>query len=120
MHRIFTWKTLNGKNHGSPQTPIITMFRCTVGEHKGNNLLLTVFATGGGYNGGNNLSLSLSLYAAALFTLAPTRMANTQNEQHTTQKFALGHIYTDMTFGLFTNIASRALGKHIHEYVPAS
>ena len=25
-----------------------------------------------------------------------------------------------MTFGLFTHIASRALGKHIHKYVPAS
>ena len=25
-----------------------------------------------------------------------------------------------MTFGLFTNIASRARGKHIHKYVPAS
>ena len=34
--------------------------------------------------------------------------------------FALGHIYTHMTFGLFTNIASRARGKHIYKYVPAS
>ena len=34
--------------------------------------------------------------------------------------FALGHIYTHMTFGLFTNITSRALGKHIYKYVPAS
>ena len=25
-----------------------------------------------------------------------------------------------MTFGLFANIASRAIGKHIHKYVPAS
>ena len=25
-----------------------------------------------------------------------------------------------MTFGLFTNIASRALGRHIHKYVPTS
>jgi hypothetical protein len=42
---------------------------------QGNNLELTVFATGGGYNGGNDLSHSLSLYTIALFTLAPTRMA---------------------------------------------
>ena len=25
MHRMLTWKTLNGKNHGSPQTPTLTM-----------------------------------------------------------------------------------------------
>ena len=49
-------------------------------EHRGNDLLFKVFATGGGYNRGNDLSLSLSLslYTAPLFTLAPTRMANTQ------------------------------------------
>ena len=32
-----------------------------MGEHRGNDLLFTIFATGGGYNRGNYLFLSLSL-----------------------------------------------------------
>ena len=49
-----------------------------------------------------SLSLSLSLTVALSSLLQQLEVAN---------KFALGHIYTDMTFGLFTNIASTALGN---------
>ena len=45
-------------------------------------------------------SLSLSLYTVTRYNLAQTRMTTTPN------KFALSHIYTNMTFRLFTNIAS--------------
>ena len=38
-------------------------------------------------------------------------MSNYANEQLLTTRFALSHIYTNMTFGLFTDIASKALGN---------
>ena len=85
--------------------------RCTMVKLQGNNLELTIFATGGG-NTQRQRPLTLSL-SIALFTLAPTRVA-IHNEQHycsSNKQFALGHIYTNMTFGLFTNIASTALGN---------
>ena len=56
----------------------------------------------GGYNRDNNLflSISLSLHSYSL---------------HLIIKFALGHIYTNMTFGLYTNIAQVGLsGTYLH------
>ena len=58
------------------------------------------------------LSLSHSLY---------TQLRSTSTyiiQQHTT-KIALGHIYTNMTFGLFTKVASMGSQEHIYIYVPS-
>ena len=87
---------------------------------QGNNLELTVFATGGGNTQRQRpprFSLSLSLSAA--LTSLPLR-GKQKMSNNNIKLFALSHIYTHMTFGLFTTIASGALGKHIHKYVPAS
>ena len=106
-----------GKTTAVHRLQTITILQYTIDEHRGNDLLFTVFATGGGYNTDTNsssLSLSLSLYTVALSSLAPTRMTTTFS------KFALSHIYTNMTFRLFTNIAPMDSQKHIYEYVPSS
>ena len=49
-------------------------------------------------------SLSLSVHGYAL---------------HHTIKFALGYIYTNMTFGLFTNVAPVGSQEYIYIYVPS-
>ena len=93
--------------------------RCTMVKLQGNNLELTIFATGGGNTQRQRpLRLSLSLSLSRL--LSSLSLSGKQKMSNNTKLFALSHIYTHMTFGLFTNIASRALGKHIHKYVPAS
>ena len=102
-----------GKTTAVHRLQTITMIVnvCTTVKLRGNDLELTIFATGGG-NTQRQRPLTLSL-SIALFTLAPTRVA-IHNEQHycsSNKQFALGHIYTNMTFGLFTNIASTALGN---------
>ena len=56
--------------------------------HRGNDLLL---------------SLSLPVHSYAL---------------HNSLKFSLGHIYTNMTFQLFTNVAPLGSLEHIYIYVP--
>ena len=79
--------------------------------------MLTIFTIGGGYNRGNNLFLSLSL---SLYSYAHSLFWHQQETTTTTKKFALTHIYTNMTFRLFTNIASMDSQKHIYEYVSSS
>ena len=67
----------------------------------------------GGYSRGNDLFLSLSLsssYAQSYIT--PTL-------HHYYTKFYLSHIYTNMMFGLFTNIAPMGSQEHIYIYVPS-
>ena len=120
-HRMFTWKTLNGKKpRESSNSNYHYTQRCTMVRLQGNNLELAVLATGGGITQRRRplpspFSLSLSLGCSHF---APSSWKTENEQQH--KLFALSHIYTYMTFGLFTNIASRALGKHIHKYVPAS
>ena len=56
----------------------------------------------GGYNRGNDLSISLSLYTVTLYI----NIRNTTSTTHShNNKVSLSHIYTNMTFGIFTNIA---------------
>ena len=57
----------------------------------------------GGYNGGNDLSLSHSLYTVMLCTH--------NNATTTPNVFAPSHIYTHMTFRLFTHMAPRGLTR---------
>ena len=88
--------------------------RCTMVKLQGNNLELTIFATGGG-NTQRQQPLTHSL-SNALFTLAPTRVAIQYEQQHaSTHKTVCprSYIYTKMTFGLFTNIASKGSWKNI-------
>ena len=67
-----------------------------------------------GYNKGNDLFLTLthSLYTVTLYI-------NYYNDTTNTTKFTLGHIYTNMTFGLFTNMAPVGSLEHIYIYVPS-
>ena len=61
---MLTWKTHNdGENHGNPQASKYTMReKITAMEAQGQQPLAPpLFATRGGYNGGNYLFLSLSL-----------------------------------------------------------
>ena len=74
-----------------------------------------------GYNKGNNLFLSLSLFSVCSCALNYRHNDNhTINYTSLTIKFALGHIYTSMTFGLFTNMAPMGSLEHIYIYVPSS
>ena len=67
----------------------------TMMKHGGNTLLHFFFATRGGYNGGNDLSLSLSV---------STRVIQPRYKKNYLF-FALSHIYTYMTFRLFTHMS---------------
>ena len=70
----------------------------------------------GGYNRGNELflSLTLSLYTGSHYSHNTTIMFHTQTV------FALSHIYTHMTFGLFTYMAPRGSLEHIHICFPSN
>ena len=94
------------KNHGGPQTAEYTM-----GEEYNNQdtqrqrPLVLFFATRGGYSWDNDLSHSLSLshsfyiYTHALYNFFSESATTTNLIQ---KFFALSHIYTYMTSGLFT------------------
>ena len=104
MTPILTWKTHNGgKNHGSPQTAEYTMRETiTTMEAQGQRpLALPLFATLGGYNRGNYLSLSLS--RSVQLTLYKN---NNNNLNNISKVCALSHISTYMTFGLFTQMST--------------
>ena len=112
---MFTWKTLNGKNHGSPQTPNYHYVRKVYKRMcRGNDVMHTVFAWRRlQTKNALYISLSLSVYLNNNYTNNTTRMATRTNKM-----FDLGHIYTNMTLRLFTNLAPICLHKkHIYEYV---
>ena len=86
--------------------------------HRGNDLLLPRFATRRLQQRQQPLPFSLSsLYTVSLSIIATTIII--QPTLIISIKFALGHIYTNMTFGLFTNIALVGSLKHICIYVPS-
>ena len=60
----------------------------------------------------HSLSLSLSQYTRAIQLLL------TKVQQLTIMLFALCHIYTHMTFGLFTHMALKGSRENIFTYVP--
>ena len=64
--------------------------------------------------------LSLSLSLCTLLRALSSSCTNKENDNNSYYKFALSHIYTNMTFQLFTNIAPMDSQKHIYEYVPSS
>ena len=103
-----------GKNHGSPQTAENHYVRVTSMESTEATTSCTPSSLRGGYNRGNDLSLSLSL------TLSMYTVTHTLYNQHHNNRVALSHIYTHMTFGLFTHMAPRSSLEHIHISVPSN
>ena len=98
--QMLTWKPKCGKNHGSPQTAEYTM-----GEEYNNEdtqrqrpLVLRHTRRLQLRQRPHTLSLTLSLYTRAIQLL--TKSATTS-----LMFFALSHIYTHMTFGLFTHVS---------------
>ena len=101
-HWILTWKTHNsGKNHGSPQTAEYTMMRrLQRWEHKGKDLLHPLSSPHATVTTRRQLPLSLPLSITRFVQLLFTKY-----QQPTTKMCALSHIYTYMTFGLFTYLS---------------
>ena len=64
-------------------------------------------------------SLSLTLYTFTHSKLYHANNYSVCSYTHSYVKFAVGHIYTNMTFGLFTNIALVGSQEHIYIYVPS-
>ena len=87
-------------------------------EHRGNDLSDPFFATRRLQWRQRPLSLSLSpslcLYRVTLYTHTTTKVFNNLFV------FALSHIYTHMTFGLFTHMAPRGSLGHIYIWVPSN
>ena len=84
----------------------------TTRRHKGNDLVLTLFAWRRLQQRitlclSLSLTLSLSLSLSLCVTLCIAVTQNNSIHHHTL--FALGYIYTNMTFGLFTNIVTNRL-----------
>ena len=73
-------------------------------------------STHDGYNGGNDLSLSLC-HTLSLYTV--THTLYNQQCSTTLNCFALSHIYTHVTFRLFTHMAPRGSLEHIHVCIPS-
>ena len=105
MTQMLTWKTRIGKNHGSPQTAEIhyeskvTTMRCTEAttscSPSSPHAAVTIEATS---------SLSLTLFhAVSVHTRYTTNFTNVSTT--TSKMLALSHIYTYMTFGLFTHVS---------------
>ena len=83
VHKMFYVENPNvGKTTAVHRLQTITMIVnvCTTVKLRGNDLELTIFATGGG-NTQRQRPLTLSL-SVALFTLAPTRVAMHNEQQH--------------------------------------
>ena len=121
VHRMFTWKTqTKGKNHGSPQAANYHYARMYNSEfteattscsRSSPQVAVTTEAA-------TSFSLSLSIHCYVLsLLLAPTRENDNNNSYY---MFALSHIYTNLTFRQFTNIALMGSQKHIYEYVSSS
>ena len=99
---MLTWKPKCGKNHGSPQTAVNHYERR---KQQWVSAEATTSCTPSsphdGYNGGNDLSLCHYTQLRAIHIYQQPIMFNNINY------FALSHIYTHMTFGLFTHMAPR-------------
>ena len=90
--------------------------------HRGNDFLVPWFATRRLQQRQRPLPLSHSL--SSLYTQLRSKLYHANNYSvcsytHSYVKFAVGHIYTNMTFGLFTNIALVGSQEHIYIYVPS-
>jgi hypothetical protein len=114
IHRILTWKTLRGKNHESPQTPNYhSVRRIQQGAQRqqplAHNLRLAAVTT---ETQSLYIALSLSLSLTHYTEVTPITLSSSF-------EFALGHIYTNMTFRLFTYIAPVGSLEHIYIYVPS-
>ena len=106
-----------GKTTSNPQTAEYTMREeYSDREHRGNDLLHPFFATR--WLQWRQRPLSLSLALSNLFTKFPHYSHNAPTNY--IHKLALSHIYTHMTFGLFTHIAPRGSLEHILICVPSS
>ena len=111
VYRMLAWKTQiwGKKNHDSPQTAKYRYVRITTMGHRGNDLLPPCFATRRLQQRQRPLPLSHTLFLSVhIYAL----------HQQLPIKFALGHIYTNMTFGLFTNIAPVGSLEHICPFHP--
>ena len=103
------------ENHGSPGT-VKNHYERRIqqwGKHRGNDLLHPFFATRRLQWRQRSLSLSLSLYSY-------THVVQLTMMFHTHNYFALSHIYTHMTFGLFTHMAPIGSLEHNHVCVPSN
>ena len=100
------------KNHGSPQTAKITMREernnGKAQRHRPLAPLLRHTAVTMEATTSFTLSLTHTLYAVTLYTHNTT--SNNIN-----YKFSLSHIYTNMTFGLFTHLAPGLFRTYSHE-----
>ena len=76
----------------------------------------------GGYNKESLcISLTLSHSLSILLCTIVTLITLYNKNNNTTQKvFALGHIYANMSFEVFTNVAPMGALEHIYIYVPSS
>ena len=71
----------------------------------------------GGYNRGNDLFLTLSR-SVTVHSYTHTQKYMTFQQHY--NKFSLSHIYTNMTFELFTPVAPRGALEHIHIFVSSN
>ena len=104
-----TWKTLIGKNHGSPQTPNYHNMRKVQSEPRRQRpraLYLCQPAVTPEYH-----PISHTLSLCRLLYNSYNNMTTTIQLHTHTEMIALSHIYTYMNLGLFTNIASIGLHK---------
>ena len=85
-----------------------------MGKHRGNDLLHPFFATRRLRWRQQPLYLSLSL---CLYTQLRSVHIQLQNVQQHNYVFALSHIYTHMTFVLFTHMAPKGAHKNTFTYV---
>ena len=107
-----------GKTTSSPQTAEYTMREeYSDREHRGNDLLHPFFATRWLQWRQRPLCLSLALSLTFLHSFSRYSHNAPTNYIH---KLALSHIYTHMTFKLFTHIAPRGSLEHIHICIPFS
>ena len=90
-----------------------------MGIHRGNYLLHPFLATRQLQWRQRPLSLSHSLtLTLSLYTHARQLLTTKMQQQHF--MFALSHIYTHMTFGLFAHMAPRCPQEHIYICVPSN
>ena len=113
---MFTWKTQQswGKTTTAHKLQKITMRGIQRGENTEATTSCTPSSPHGGYNGGNNLFLSHTHTLTLLLYTGSRYSHNTTIMFHTSTVFALSHIYTHMTFKLFTHMAPRGSLEHIH------
>ena len=109
------WKTLIGKNHGSPQTPNYSLWDAIQWDSHLQQPPVRLLRLQAVTTKMLRFSLSLSLFHILHSMLHRKQLYKITSMNHNIN-FCPSYIYTHITLGIFTNITSIRASEHIYKY----